>query len=154
MLIAKLQHRNLVRIFGCCVQDKEKMLIYEHLPNRSLDLFIFSESSFFFCTLNCIFINNKQLFFFSFLSYLFYSDETNRALLDWTKRCEIIHGIARGLLYMHQDSRLRIIHRDLKASNVLLDASMNPKIADFGLAKIFRGDQSECEANTNRVVGT
>ncbi|PRQ34249.1 putative protein kinase RLK-Pelle-L-LEC family [Rosa chinensis] len=96
-LIAKLQLTNLVRLLGCYIEEEELILIYEYMPNRSLDKFVF------------------------------------------------------GVLYIHKHSRLKIIHRDLKASNALLDAEMNPKISDLRMAKIF--DMNQTEANTNRVVG-
>ncbi|XP_030520042.2 cysteine-rich receptor-like protein kinase 29 [Rhodamnia argentea] len=120
MLIAKQQHRNLVRLLGFCLEGVERLLIYEFVPNSSLDKFIF--------------------------------DPEKRANLNWDKRHKIIMGVARGMLYLHEESQVGIIHRDLKASNILLDSDMNPKISDFGTARLFKLDQTHAE--TSRIVGT
>ncbi|XP_062012058.1 G-type lectin S-receptor-like serine/threonine-protein kinase CES101 isoform X3 [Rosa rugosa] len=120
ILVYELQHTNLVQLFGFCIRGEERMLIYEYMPNKSLDYFLF--------------------------------DSTRGVLLDWKRRFNIIEGVAQGLLYLHKYSRMRVIHRDLKASNILLDESMNPRISDFGMARTFT--QNELEANTKRIVGT
>ncbi|XP_031128281.1 cysteine-rich receptor-like protein kinase 10 isoform X2 [Ipomoea triloba] len=119
-LMARLQHRNLVRLLGYCQEGREMILVYEFVPNGGLDHILF--------------------------------DPIKRGYLNWGRRYKIIEGISRGLVYLHEDSRLRIIHRDLKASNILLDEDLNPKIADFGMARLFTLD--ETQGSTSRIVGT
>ncbi|KAF8023931.1 hypothetical protein BT93_F1205 [Corymbia citriodora subsp. variegata] len=108
LLIARLQHRNLVGLLGCCIEGEERILLYEYMDNKSLNYFIF--------------------------------DRKQSLLLTWRRRFDIVVGIARGLLYLHHDSKLQVIHRDLKTSNILLDGDFSPKISDFG--------------RTKRVIGT
>ncbi|XP_078154155.1 cysteine-rich receptor-like protein kinase 8 [Carex rostrata] len=106
-LLVRLRHNNLVQLLGCCISKDERMLCYEYLPNRSLDKILFG------------------------------TDDIKCKELEWSRRYRIIKGTCRGLHYLHEESPLKIVHRDFKASNILLDRDMNPKIADFGLAKLF-----------------
>lgn len=120
-LLAKVQHRNLVKLLGCCVEGLERLIVYEWLPNKSLDQFLFNAG--------------------------------RRKELDWQKRYDIIRGTASGLLYLHQDSQLRIVHRDIKPSNILLDHKFNPKIADFGIAKLFAEDVTRLNTVPAGTIG-
>ncbi|KAL8236844.1 hypothetical protein R6Q59_017925 [Mikania micrantha] len=108
-LITSIQHKNLVRLLGCCCEGPERLLVYEYMKNRSLDRILYGKRN---------------------------------QYLNWKTRFQIILGIARGLQYLHEESHLRIVHRDIKASNILLDGNFQPKIGDFGLARFFPEDQA------------
>ena len=119
-MISALQHPHLVKLYGCCVEGDQLLLVYEYLENNSL------------------------------ARALFGPPET-QIRLDWRTRQRICVGIARGLTYLHEESRLKIVHRDIKATNVLLDKELNAKISDFGLAKL---DEEENTHMSTRVAGT
>uniref|UniRef100_A0A0D3GS12 Uncharacterized protein n=1 Tax=Oryza barthii TaxID=65489 RepID=A0A0D3GS12_9ORYZ len=120
LLLAELQHKNLVRLHGFCLHQGETLLVYEYIKNGSLDNLLFD-------------INRGNA-------------------LNWEQQYNIILGIAKGILYLHEDSSLRIIHRDLKSNNILLGEDMEPKIADFGLARLL--GEGHTHTRTTRVVGT
>ncbi|KAK9086296.1 hypothetical protein Syun_028690 [Stephania yunnanensis] len=120
-LISRVQHKNLVKLFGCSVDGPESLLVYEYLSNTSLD---------------------KSLF-----------DSIRKAALNWKRRFDIVVGTAEGLAYLHESSEIRIIHRDIKASNILLDQRFKPKISDFGLARCFAEDQSHLSTGLAGTLG-
>ncbi|GJT36521.1 cysteine-rich receptor-like protein kinase 2 [Tanacetum coccineum] len=118
-MISSIEHKNLVRLLGCSCSGPESILVYEYLPNMSLDRFIF--------------------------------DATKGKVLNWEKRINILIGTAEGLVYLHENSKIRIIHRDIKAANILLDLRLRAKIADFGLARSFQDDKSHI---STAIAGT
>ncbi|OWM73324.1 hypothetical protein CDL15_Pgr001438 [Punica granatum] len=120
-MISGLQHPNLVKLYGCCVEGNQLLLIYEYMENNCLSRALFDK------------------------------DATGRLRLDWSTRLNICLGIAHGLSYLHEESRLRIVHRDIKTSNVLLDKDLNAKISDFGLAKLNEDGHTHI---STRVAGT
>ncbi|CAD5172064.1 unnamed protein product [Musa acuminata subsp. malaccensis] len=122
MLLSTVQHRNVVTLHGYCAHADEQLLVYEYVPNESLDKLLFSKEG-----------NSKKV------------------ELEWKLRYQVMVGVARGLLYLHEDAHTTIIHRDIKASNILLDDRWVPKIADFGMARLFPEDQTH--VNT-RIAGT
>ncbi|XP_059435612.1 probable LRR receptor-like serine/threonine-protein kinase At1g07650 [Corylus avellana] len=119
-MISAVQHPNLVRLYGCCVEGNQLFLVYEYMENNSL-------------------------------ARAFFGPEEYRLNLDWPSRQKICVGIARGLAFLHEESSIRIVHRDIKTTNVLLDRDLNPKISDFGLAKL---DEEENTHISTRVAGT
>ncbi|XP_010675288.2 probable LRR receptor-like serine/threonine-protein kinase At1g53430 isoform X2 [Beta vulgaris subsp. vulgaris] len=119
-MISALQHPNLVKLYGCCIEGKELLLVYEYMENNSLARALFGR-------------------------------ENQKLQLDWQTRMSICLGIAKGLAYLHEESRLKIVHRDIKATNVLLDKELNAKISDFGLAKL---DEDENTHISTRIAGT
>ncbi|KAL1829621.1 hypothetical protein ACET3Z_008033 [Daucus carota] len=119
-MISCVQHPNLVKLYGCCIEGDQLLLVYEFMENNSLANSLFSS-------------------------------EKNQLILDWPTRFKICIGIARGLAFLHEESRLKIVHRDIKATNVLLDGDLNPKISDFGLAKLNDKDKSHI---STRIAGT
>lgn len=121
-LVSRVQHKNLVQLFGCSVDGPDRLLVYEFVPNKSLDHFLFG-------------------------------DKNAKKLLNWERRFDIILGIATGITYLHEQSEIRIIHRDIKASNILLDQHFKPKIADFGLARDIPEDQSHLSTGIAGTLG-
>ncbi|CAN6444468.1 unnamed protein product [Victoria cruziana] len=119
-MISALQHPNLVKLYGCCTEGKQLLLVYEYMENNSLAIALFGP-------------------------------EEKRLKLGWPTRCKICIGIARGLAYLHEESALKIVHRDIKSTNVLLDKDLNAKISDFGLAKLHEDEKTHI---STRVAGT
>ncbi|KAK2973391.1 hypothetical protein RJ640_024819 [Escallonia rubra] len=144
-MISALQHPHLVKLYGCCIEGNQLLLVYEYMENNSLARALFGKfpSHDLLSVFGPIEIDYSNLYHLAF--------EESRLNLDWATRQKICNGVARGLAYLHEDSRLKIVHRDIKATNVLLDRDLNPRISDFGLAKL---DEEENTHISTRIAGT
>ncbi|RHN51945.1 putative protein kinase RLK-Pelle-DLSV family [Medicago truncatula] len=149
LLIAKLQHRNLVAFIGFFLEEEEKYLFMNMCQTKVLISFYLVRYFKLFHLSICRLMHYIYIFFL-YINY--FVDSQQQKLLTWVERFNIIGGIVRGLLYLHEHSRLKVIHRDVKPSNILLDENMIPKISDFGLARIV--EISQDEGSTDRIVGT
>lgn len=147
--ISAVQHRNLVKLYGCCIEGEKRLLVYEYLQNRSLDQVLFGKRMPLVELHVCS--SNKYYNHGDLIVYGLHEAGERSLNLDWPTRFDICMGIARGLAYLHEESRVRIVHRDVKASNILLDSDFVPKISDFGLAKLY--DDKKTHIST-RIAGT
>lgn len=155
-MISGLQHPNLVKLHGCCVEENQLLLVYEYMENNSLAHALFGKDHFLYCVildwLQITHITTKvAVNFFNQLFKLTTGYEENHLKLDWPTRQRICIGIARGMAHLHEESRLKIVHRDIKAPNILLDKDLTPKISDFGLAKL---NEEENTHISTRIAGT
>ncbi|KAK6797301.1 hypothetical protein RDI58_005003 [Solanum bulbocastanum] len=149
-MISSLQHPNLVQLYGCCAERNHLLLVYEYMENNSLARALFGNLSSFFIVLVISQAENKLKV--KQVERLLFGPEEHRLKIDWPTRQKICIGIAKGLSFLHEESSLKIVHRDIKATNVLLDKKLNPKISDFGLARLDDDDNNT--HITTRVAGT
>ncbi|KAK3025489.1 hypothetical protein RJ639_041570 [Escallonia herrerae] len=147
-MISALQHPHLVKLYGCCIEGNQLLLVYEYMENNSLARALFGKVQP-YDVLDAFGL--IKIDYSNFYHLVFEGPEELRLNLDWATRQKICIGIARGLTYLHEESRLKIVHRDIKATNVLLDRDLNPKISDFGLAKL---DEEESTHISTRIAGT
>jgi serine/threonine protein kinase len=152
-MISALQHPNLVKLYGCCVEGNQLMIVYEYMENNCLSRALLGELiSFFyqkhFERRHFVWDSKIDCFFFPIISG---KEAKFRMKLDWPTRQKICLGVAKGLMYLHEESIIKIVHRDIKTSNVLLDKELNAKISDFGLAKLNEDDDTHI---STRIAGT
>lgn len=147
-MISCLQHPNLVKLYGCCIEGDQLLVVYEYMENNSLAHALFGAYICLFPYLIHILSTSDIL---ANKHYISESNGRSQMILNWPTRFQICIGIAKGLAFLHDESRLKIVHRDIKATNVLLDSALNPKISDFGLARLNEDEKTHI---STKVAGT